>query len=98
MEAKFMGDSFDLVKRFWAEALGRIAPLYAHPQFVPVEIRESYQRLTTIPVLPTHPQGGFGILLDPHTGIPLPLNTGRASRLSHATLSFIARVNEELHP
>src|SRR5438552_17254728 len=32
---KYLGDSYDLVKRFWCESLGPVAPLYAHPRFVP---------------------------------------------------------------
>src|SRR6266478_6504291 len=30
---KYLGDSYDLVKRFWCESLGPVAPLYAHPRF-----------------------------------------------------------------
>lgn len=49
-------------------------------------------------MLESRPRGRFGMLLDPHTGIPLPDESfGRASA-SHAPLSFVLQVNEELRP
>jgi len=40
-----LGDSYDLVKRFWAEALGPGGTLYAHPRFVPAALVAHVQEL-----------------------------------------------------
>jgi hypothetical protein len=78
MNQKFLGDSYDLVKRFLAQTVNPIATIYAHPKFVPEEMREKYTKLTTIPVLGSAPEGRFGILLDPDTGISLSGKTTSA--------------------
>jgi hypothetical protein len=93
-----LGDSYDLVKRFWSESLGGIAPLYAHARFVPAAIRTEYASVTTIPVFESAPDNPFGILLDPHTGIPLPTQRLSGATASHASLPFIVQVSETLHP
>jgi hypothetical protein len=100
MRRKHLGDSYDLVKRFWSEGLREIAPLYAHPRFVPSDIRDEYTQATSIAILniDTPPQGNFGILLDPDTGIPLPGGPCSDASGSHASLEFIIGVNEQLRP
>lgn len=100
MRGIYLGDSYDLVKRFWAESLRQVAPLYAHPRFVPLGIRAQYTSVTSIPVLDTNelPHGLFGVLLDPHTGIPQPSESSTEATASHATLPFITQVNERLRP
>src|SRR5215218_7716024 len=102
MREKYLGDSYDIVKRFCADTLRRVAPLYAHPNFVPLEIRSHYTSVTTSPVLDlimnSLPSRSFGLLLDPDTGIPLPSSSLNKPRLSHAPLSFIISVNVELRP
>ena len=55
MREEFLGDSYDLVKRFWASSLKGIAPLWAHPHFVPSELRPNFKKATTIPVLALEP-------------------------------------------
>lgn len=97
MRQKYLGDSYDIVKRFWAESLRSIAPLYAHARFVPSEIRVEYTSATTIPV-DTFPSGPFGIFLDPHTGIPLPIESSQQVTASHVPLSFIVELNEVFGP
>ncbi len=99
MRGKYLGDSYDLVKRFWFENLYAIAPLYAHPKFVPGQIRSAYEAVTSIPilVLESVPKGTIGILLDPDTGIPLPKSSKRTT-VSHATLPFTMDVFEKFHP
>jgi hypothetical protein len=91
----YLGDSYDLVKRFWAESLRQVAPLHAHPRFVPLGIRAHYTSVTSIPVLDTNelPDGLFGVLLDPHTGIPQPSESSTEATASHAPLLFIMQVN-----
>jgi hypothetical protein len=56
--------------------------------------------VTSIPVLDTDklPDGPFGLLLDPHTGIPLPAESQDKATASHAPLPFIVQVNERLRP
>lgn len=100
MLGTYLGDSYDIVKRFWAESLRGIAPLYSHPHFVQPEIRRRYTSLTTIPVLEINslPEHLFGLLLDPDTGIPLPSDRPSPIRRSHAPLSFIVQVVAELKP
>jgi hypothetical protein len=99
MRADFLGDSFDIVKRFWADRLGTIAPLFAHPIFVPVEMRVEYQKITGVPILPgDRLSKDFGLFLDPDTGVPLPAATQRGASSSHATLSFIVEEFERLRP
>jgi hypothetical protein len=99
MRGKYLGDSYDLVKRFWSENLGGIAPLYAHPRFIPAQIRGLYEAVTLIPILvpESAPKSSFGILLDPDTGIPLP-KTSKRTTVSHATLHFMIQVIEEFRP
>jgi hypothetical protein len=46
MNQKYLGDSYDMVKRFWADILRPIAPLCAHPDFIPEPVRERFLRLT----------------------------------------------------
>jgi hypothetical protein len=102
MKQNFLGDSYDIVKRFWAESLRPVAPLYAHPTFVPKTMRREYSAMTTIPILDINegkPNSPFGILLDPDTGIPLPSeSTLRHATASHAPLDFIIRVVRECTP
>jgi hypothetical protein len=94
MDEKYLGDSYDFVKRFLCMALSPIATLYAHEQFVPSGIREEYTKVTTIPILGNErPEGRFGVLLDPDTGIAL----GRATH-RHASLALIVEINKELRP
>jgi|SRR6266545_3515339 len=95
----YLGDSYDLVKRFWFTSLGVVAPLYAHPRFVPVAIRAQYTAVTSIPILDAdNPPKKYGLLLDPHTGIPLPDELVGEATASHAPLPFIVRESERLHP
>lgn len=100
MKGIYLGDSYDLVKRFWAESLHPLAPLYSHPRFVPAGIRARYTAVTLIPVLDTNdlPEEPFGLLLDPHTGIPLHAESLAEATASHTPLPFIVRVNERLRP
>jgi hypothetical protein len=57
MRSKYLGDSFDIVKRFWAEQRAAIAPVFAHPNFVPVEIRPEYEKMVGMPVLSSSSDG-----------------------------------------
>jgi len=50
-EPEDLGDSFDIVKRFWAERLAPIAPLVAHGFFVPVELRQAFSGMVGMPIL-----------------------------------------------
>jgi hypothetical protein len=63
-------------------------------------IRAWYTAVTSIPVLDTDdlPEEPFGLLLDPHTGIPLPAESPAGVTASHAPLPFIVQVNERLRP
>lgn len=97
MLEKYLGDSYDIIKRFWHEALAPIAPLYAHPKFIPAELRTRFTTLTLIPMLDSHPKT-FGLLIDPHTGIPLPKEDEIRATVSYASLPFIVETERELSP
>jgi hypothetical protein len=90
----YLGDSYDIVKRFWRAVLRHVAPLYAHPKFVPDTLQEDFTALTEIPLLNLQrlPPEHFGVLLDPDTGIPHP--NARSQRVSrkHAPLKFISEL------
>lgn len=88
----YLGDSYDIVKRFWAHVLHGIAPVYAHARFVPPDLHDRFSALTTVPILdPNHlPGKPFGLLLDPHTGIPLPDARSQKVTIALAPISFIA--------
>jgi hypothetical protein len=95
---KYLGDSFDVVKRFLAERLAAVAPLLAHPRFIPTRIRPAFERMMTIPILGAElPPMPFGLFLDPDTGIPLPDASVRVTA-SHAPLRFIADEFARLKP
>jgi hypothetical protein len=98
MQRRYLGDSYDLVKRHWAQCLFSIGPLFAHPKFVPVEIRKEYELMTTIPVLDQRPVTPFGLLLDPDTGIPLPTSHGAKVSRSYAPLSFVVEIYDQSCP
>jgi hypothetical protein len=99
MRRKYLGDSYDLVKRFWADSLRSVARLYAHPRFIPEEIRAEYELLTRIPVGNLHRlRPPYGLLLDPHTGIPLPSQRSREVTIAYAPLSFVVSTMEEFNP
>jgi hypothetical protein len=98
MRAVYLGDSYDVVKRFWSESLRLIAPLVAHSTFVPQALRVEYTALTSIPILYSRPNHPFGVLFDPDIGIPLPDKFMEGATVSYAPLLFIVRTNAELHP
>jgi hypothetical protein len=100
MHERYLGDSFDIVKRFWAERLSRIAPLFAHPRFIPPRIRPAFHKMVAMDILDENarPQEPFGLFLDPHTGIPLPQAAVRQATASYAPLSFIEAELRRLDP
>jgi hypothetical protein len=99
MDEKYLGDSYDFVKRFICSALSPIASLYAHERFVPADIRKTYTKITGIPMLSECSKGGFGVLLDPDTGVCLPGQKPLSGATpSHVSLRFIIELNSERHP
>ncbi len=90
MKRKFLGDSYDAVKRLWQDILDEWAPLYAAPQFIPEDLHEEFTRLTRIPILPDRPAGAFSILNDPDTGIRLPGEENQAESRTHITITSVA--------
>ncbi len=96
----YLGDSYDLVKRFWFENLRSVAPLFAHPRFINEGIRGRYTTLTGVPILDLDsvPGAPFAILLDPHTGIPLATESSQSRTVTHATLPFMLEINRKYRP
>lgn len=50
MRRRYLGHSYDAVKRLWAELLRDWALFYAEPRFVPEELRVEYTAMSGIPV------------------------------------------------
>src|SRR5438874_13108406 len=97
MDEQWLGDSYDLVKRFWKKSLEPVAPLYAHPIFVPSTIRTHYTAVTTLPILDTRPHGRVGVLIVPRTGIPLPDSTATRATTKYSSLLFLIELDTALH-
>jgi hypothetical protein len=94
MHKQYLGDSYDLVKRFFSQTLKPVGTLYAQSEFVPEGIRRQYSILTAIPVLgDENPKRPFGVLLDPDTGFTLGRKTQK-----HVSLKSILELNQERHP
>ncbi len=91
MDQKFFGDSYDIVKRFWADLLRPDAPLYAWPEFIPEDLRVEYSRFTGIAMYSPSLNSGsnFSILNDPDTGIRLPGAKKQARTRGHATIEQV---------
>jgi hypothetical protein len=100
VRSEFLGDSFDIVKRFWAEQLAPVGPLLAHPRFVPKSIRTEFEQITQIRVLDGDgaPDRAYGLFLDPGTGIPLPSSANQTASVSHAPLGFLAAELRRFRP
>jgi hypothetical protein len=100
MRGKYLGDSYDLIKRVWCDTLRAVAPLHAHPRFVSESIRAKYTEATSIPILDPDrlPKGDYGLLLDPHTGVRLPEESATRTTASHAPLPFVVHVTKSLRP
>jgi hypothetical protein len=94
MDRKYLGDSYDLVKRFLSQTLKPFGTLYAQPEFIREKLRSEYANLTGISILCSEsPEIPFGVLLDPDTGFTL----GRKTR-KHANLKSILDIEEKSHP
>ena len=89
MKRKFLGDSYDALKRLWQELLANWAPLYVSPIFIPKDIRKEFTLLTGIQMLPDDPTSKYSILNDPDTGIRLPDETNQKEGRKHITLKTI---------
>ena len=88
MKRELLGDSYDMVKRLWADLLKKAAPLYADPVFYKDRVlQREFTRLTRIQMKVGQTSGVFSILLDPDTGISL---TGKPSP-RHVTTEYIAK-------
>ena len=89
MKPKYLGDSYDAVKRLWQQVLAEWAPLYAEPRFIPEDLRAKFTRLTGIPMLHGAPSGSYSILNDPDTGIRLPDADNQRQSRRHIALPTI---------
>ena len=94
MHERYLGDSYDIVKRFWAETLSPVAPLFAHPRFIPADLQKRFSKFTKIQIWPADQTANtpYSLLLDPHTGIPLPDAANQRERISHSPINFIAEL------
>lgn len=96
MQRVYLGDSYDLVKRFFGDTLRAVGPLRAHPRFVPAELREDFGRTTGILTLTESDLESvldrtkqIGLLLDPDTGIHAPGHSRTRPTRKHVSLPFV---------
>lgn len=90
MKRKFLGDSYDAVKRLWQEAFSEWAPLLAEPRSIPEDIRGEFTTVTRIPLLNDHRPAVYSIFNDPDTGIRLPDRENQNEGVTHINLATIA--------
>jgi len=97
MHEQYLGDSFDILKRFWVDLLSPSATMLVHSRFIPIDLRPRFTQLTgaTIYDPDTPVNSPYSLLLDPHTGIPLPDAQNQRQRVSHAPIDFIASLFED---
>lgn len=97
MHEQYLGDSFDILKRFWVDLLSPAAPMLAHSRFIPADLQPRYTQLTGATIYdPTNTMtSAYSLLLDPHTGIPLPDAANQRLRVSHAPIDFIASLFDD---
>jgi len=98
MKRKYLSDSYDVVKRYWADILLPVGKLYADSKFVPATSQLDYSRVTGIPIFDERPQNYFGILLDPDTGIPAPGEGKKRVTSKHAHLDYIVELYGKIEP
>lgn len=98
MKRDFLGDSYDLVKRFWGQLLADWAPLFADPRFIPADLYKEYSALTGIEMLPSPLPERFSIINDPDTGIRLPGEADQREGRTHTTINAIISQLEQLRP
>ena len=91
MNRRYLGDTYDAVKRMWQQIFEAWAPLYAEPRFVPDDLREDFTRMTRIPVMTAGRRGMFSLFNDPDTGIRLPGQTNQREGRRHVTIATILR-------
>jgi len=99
MQEQYLGDSFDILKRFWVDLLSPAATMLAHARFIPEDLRPRFTQLTGSPIYdPSDTMtSAYSLLLDPHTGIPLPDAVNQDLRVSHAPIDFIASLFDDPH-
>ena len=98
MKRDFLGDSYDLVKRFWRQLLADWAPLFADPRFIPADLYEEYSALTGIEMLPSPLSERFSIINGPDTGIRLPGQAKQREGRTNTTINAIISQLEQLRP
>ena len=89
MQRKYLGDSYDAVKRLWQTIFDSWAPLRATPRFVPAELYADFTAMTGIPILNSTEPREYSVFNDPDTGIHLPTSSGQADSVSHIGLATI---------
>ncbi len=89
MKRKYLGDSYDAVKRMWQELLSGWAPLHAEPRFLPRELCQDFTQLTRIPMLTNEHPVPYSILNDPDTGIRLPGEQNQTEGRTHISIQTI---------
>jgi len=87
MRRKYLGDSYDALKRLWQELFSDWAPLYVIPAFIPTDLQQKFTQLTRIPMLLTRPPSKYSILNDPDTGIRLPDETNQKEGRTHISIN-----------
>lgn len=89
MRRKYLGDTYDVVKRMWQNIFADWAPLYAEPRFIPEDLRAEFSQMTGIEMLDDKPAKPYCILNDPDIGIRLPGEQNQKENRSHITVTSI---------
>ena len=91
MQRKYLGDSYDAVKRLWRDLLLNTAPLHADGRFIEANLRDDFTNLTGIPILADPYPKCYSILNDPDTGIRLPGEQNQAEGRTHIAITSILK-------
>ena len=92
MKQTFLGDSYDALKRLWADILRDWAPLYVERRWISKDIQRPFTRFTGIPMLPKRLGSRHSILLDPDTGIMARGRLAARHNQTHVTVDTIAEM------
>jgi len=96
MHRKYLGDSYDAVKRLWQQVLKPWAPVYAVCRYIPAEMQHDFTRLTGIEMDSNVKSGRYSLLNDPDIGIRLPGQADQSER-KHITIPTIVEQAHRHH-
>ena len=94
MHRKYLGDSYDAVKRLWQQIFAPWAPLHANERFIPAELRGDFTKLTGIEMANLALTGAYSLLNDPDTGVRLPGKTDQSEGKHVAIATILGQLDQ----